>query len=83
MLRSGACGTGCSGVAGFGCDKVREEFSSLTWGWKRLQCDSEQLLPFVQYFLCPAGRQHERKEGDNSEQRAGLRSQCGGNSGGL
>lgn len=33
--------------------------------------------------VCPAGLQHEGKDGDNSEQRAGLRSQCGGNSGGL
>lgn len=83
MLRSETSGTGCSSVAGFLCDKAGEKFTSLAWGWQRLQCNSEQVLPFVQYFLCPAGLQHEGKEGDNSEQRAGLRSQCGGNSGGL
>lgn len=34
-------------------------------------------------YVCPAGLQHERRDGDNSEQRAGLCSQCGGDSGGL
>lgn len=82
MLRSETCGTGCSGVLGFGCDKAEEELHLLE-DWQRLQCDSEQVLPFMQYLLCPAGLQHERKEGDNSEQRAGLCSQCGGDSGGL
>lgn len=39
--------------------------------------------PLCNVCMCLAGLQHERKDGDNSEQWAGLRSQRGGNSGGL